>query len=252
MMRSGADMKILFTSDLHGDLEAFKAFTRILNLDFDIGVISGDLLEDAVTLNIMKETLSVDEDDLLEELYDPDDSIEDLTERVIKYNSSPKSLLSKTRAALEKDYRDILTESEKKIILIPGNHDRSNWESGDNIVNINLKRFDFGQFNFVGFRYTRLDITEDEECKLIKEIEDLIDENTILVTHAPAFGIRDKNVHGISIGSQCILDLVKRKSFKLHLFGHVHESFGRYGRHINGAFQKQKRFISIGIREQVE
>ncbi len=90
LMRSGADMKILFTSDLHGDLEAFKAFTRILNLDFDIGVISGDLLEDAVTLNIMKETLSVDEDDLLEELYDPDDSIEDLTERVIKYNSSPR------------------------------------------------------------------------------------------------------------------------------------------------------------------
>lgn len=242
-------MKILFTSDLHGEIDTFKSFVRHLNSDFDIGVISGDLLEDAVTLDVMKETLSLDEDDLLEELYDPEDTIEDLNERIVAYKTDPESLLSRTLIAKEKEYRDILSGTNKKIVVIPGNHDLSKWESKDNIVNVNMKRYDIAGLNFVGFRYTRLEISEEDEYDLLQRIEPLVDKDTILVTHAPPLGIRDKNIHGISIGSKCIRDLIEKRNFRLHLFGHVHESFGRHGKHINGAFPKKKRFISIKIGE---
>jgi Icc-related predicted phosphoesterase len=47
-------MKILFTSDLHGNLEAFSRFSELLDRDeFDLGIISGDLM----TYNPEKEAI---------------------------------------------------------------------------------------------------------------------------------------------------------------------------------------------------
>lgn len=43
-------MKLLFTSDLHSDIEAFERFTSLLKDQFDLGVISGDLLDDGISI----------------------------------------------------------------------------------------------------------------------------------------------------------------------------------------------------------
>lgn len=242
-------MKILFTSDLHSDIKAFERFTALLDQKFDIGVISGDLLEDSITLSEMKDRLSLEDDDLLEELYDPEDTIEDLDQRVRDFKADPDSLLSQTLQVKENDFRNILTRTIKPVIIIPGNHDRSKWETGANIINVNNSRYEFNGFNFVGFKYTRLDTSEVDELKLLSEIKDLIDDNTILVTHAPPYGILDKNRHGISIGSKNIREVVTDREIKLHLFGHVHESFGIEGKHINGSYPKENHFISVDLND---
>lgn len=240
-------MKILFTSDLHSDIKAFQQFASLLDQYFDIGVISGDLLEDSITLSEMKDRLSLEDDDLLEELYDPDDTIEDLDQRVRDYKADPNSLLSQTLQVKEDEYRNILSQTSKPVIVIPGNHDRSKWKTGGNIINVNLSRFEFCGFNFVGFKYTSLETSEADEMNLLENIHDMIDDKTILVTHAPAFGILDQNRHGISIGSKNIGNLIQEKNIKLHLFGHVHESFGNHNKHINGAYQKSNQFVSIEL-----
>jgi predicted phosphodiesterase len=38
-------MKILFTADLHSDIEATEYFAKILYHHFDLGIIAGDLTE---------------------------------------------------------------------------------------------------------------------------------------------------------------------------------------------------------------
>jgi predicted phosphodiesterase len=38
-------MKILFSSDIHGLIPAYKQFSELLkNSDFDLGILSGDLM----------------------------------------------------------------------------------------------------------------------------------------------------------------------------------------------------------------
>jgi len=48
----------------------------------------------------------------------------------------------------------------------------------------------------------------------------------ILVTHMPPFGVRDMNAGKINAGSQSLLDSVLSVKPKLHVFGHIHESYG--------------------------
>ncbi|GHT78805.1 hypothetical protein AGMMS50262_21810 [Bacteroidia bacterium] len=55
----------------------------------------------------------------------------------------------------------------------------------------------------------------------------LITENTdVLLTHCPPFGILDKTENGEHIGCADLLKAVQKIQPKLHLFGHVHESYG--------------------------
>jgi predicted nucleotidyltransferase len=90
-------MKILFTSDIHEDLVAYDRFVYLLKeRNYDIGIISGDLMEYDLTIKEMESTPGVHSDDLLEELYDPEDSIDDLNERVIRYRKNRNTPLYKT------------------------------------------------------------------------------------------------------------------------------------------------------------
>jgi Icc-related predicted phosphoesterase len=40
---------------------------------------------------------------------------------------------------------------------------------------------------------------------------------------------------------------VDRHPPRLHLFGHIHQAFGRRGRFINGAFPTSRRFVGIDL-----
>lgn len=66
--------------------------------------------------------------------------------------------------------------------------------------------------------------SEDELEKIYKNIPE---DTNILLTHTPPFGILDKTVGGINIGSKSLLDRIQELSnLKYHLFGHCHENFG--------------------------
>jgi len=54
----------------------------------------------------------------------------------------------------------------------------------------------------------------------------------ILVTHGPPFGILDTVERGERVGCEDLLDeIVNRIRPRLHVFGHIHESYGRVERH---------------------
>jgi Icc-related predicted phosphoesterase len=50
----------------------------------------------------------------------------------------------------------------------------------------------------------------------------------VLVTHTPPFGIGDRTAGGESVGDRDLLEAVRKIKPRLHVFGHVHEGYGRY------------------------
>jgi Icc-related predicted phosphoesterase len=63
--------------------------------------------------------------------------------------------------------------------------------------------------------------------KRIKEKWDRIPENVdILVTHGPPQGILD-TVHGEHVGCEELLKAIQRVQPRLHVFGHIHYSYGK-------------------------
>lgn len=243
-------MKILFTSDLHENMNAFESFSdHLINEEFDVGVISGDLGEYLFTLNDLRATPGVEEDDLLEELYDPEDTIEELDKRVVEYRKNKTTPLYKATKMKELELRKILRKSKKPIIIVPGNHDLSEWRSCQIIHNVHNKEFKYGKYTFLGYRFTNLEISPEKENRDIEKLKSKIVKDTILVTHAPPFGILDKSYRGVYSGSKEIRKLYDNDNIILHLFGHIHHSFGYQGKAANGAYHKGKRFIGIDLEK---
>lgn len=50
----------------------------------------------------------------------------------------------------------------------------------------------------------------------------------LLITHGPPYGILDSNHRGDLCGSQTLMKSVFDKRPKVHAFGHIHESYGKY------------------------
>lgn len=56
---------------------------------------------------------------------------------------------------------------------------------------------------------------------------DLVPDDTdVLITHSPPFGILDLTKRGENVGDHGMLDMVLRVKPALHVFGHIHESYG--------------------------
>lgn len=70
---------------------------------------------------------------------------------------------------------------------------------------------------------TRLKLFED---KLVTSIAPLITPHTILVTHPPPFGTRDRVLGRHSAGSRGVARLIRRTRPRLLLCGHIHEDPG--------------------------
>jgi Icc-related predicted phosphoesterase len=64
----------------------------------------------------------------------------------------------------------------------------------------------------------------------IKEKWDLIPDTTdVLITHGPPKDILDLCAHGGRAGCEMLRDaVVDRVKPRLHIFGHIHEGYGRY------------------------
>jgi len=62
--------------------------------------------------------------------------------------------------------------------------------------------------------------------ELQKKWQKIPDDTNILVTHTPPFGILDYAVN-FREGDEFLVDRIKElKNLKLHIFGHIHESYG--------------------------
>jgi Icc-related predicted phosphoesterase len=60
---------------------------------------------------------------------------------------------------------------------------------------------------------------------------DMVPEGTdVLITHGPPFGILDQVLNGRNNGDKDLLPCLERVQPKVHLFGHIHESYGKYQR----------------------
>ena len=253
-------MRILLTSDLHGDLGGFEKYSALLRTGhFDLGVVAGDLGDYNLTLREIGATPGVAEDDLLEELYDPEDTVEDLERRVQEYRQDPDTPLARAIRHKEDEIRSVLETARKHIVLVAGNHDLSDWASRGRIHNVHDRPFRYKGWNFVSYRYTRLEVSEEEEERQLTAVAGRLTGTTVLVTHSPALGTLDLSHSGRNIGSRPLCQLVQRPEVALHLFGHVHASFGYDRNSANGSYEERRCFIGIGLprtgrraRERIE
>jgi Icc-related predicted phosphoesterase len=247
-------MKALFTSDVHGLMEAYLKFAKLLHgPSYDLGIIAGDL-----TSGFRPADLEIDHSDNtakdknLEELSSPNERLPFVLDRLLE-----KAYLEK-----EAEFKAILSMAEKPVFFIMGNDDglvTREWTTEGKIQNINQVRVDLNEVNLVGYQYTNpfvgglFEKGEVEQKDDLKSLMELVDSRTVLVTHGPAYGYYDKmsgypwKDYDVSVGSKALRWLVEKAKPKLHLYGHIHQGFGIHGSDINGAYPKERRFIGIEL-----
>jgi Icc-related predicted phosphoesterase len=248
-------MRILFTSDLHGLIEAYRRFAVLLKgPSYDLGVISGDLTTGfrPEEFESIRQTEGISADDLLEELHSPND----------KLPITPNRLLIAAYRQKETEYKSILLSVGKRVLFIMGNDDgivAQEWKDEGLLKNINEKRVEFGDINFVGYQYTNpfvggiFEKNEKEQRADMKRLRKIVDSRTVLVTHGPAYGLNDLSRATSTIGeeshigSKALRWLIDKTKPRLHLYGHLHGLFGINGKEINGAYPKERKFISINL-----
>lgn len=121
------------------------------------------------------------------------------------------------------------------------------------IQSIHGQRIVSGDYNFVGYQITPpftggpFERPEETIAADLAEIGPLLDKNTILVTHGPAFGILDMTHSGAHAGSTALRDLVDQRPFRVHVHGHIHESYGHNGRHFNVASAGLERALLLDL-----
>lgn len=237
-------MKILFTSDVHGIKGMYSEFSQILkNSDFDCGVIAGDNQRDLLPDNEVIELLNLDPDAMVEVLAGEDDGIDE-----IMANNDPFKYQIE---ALNKEAEIIINELDKAgkpVFIISGNHDQATLKSSGNVHVLNgMNEFKFGGYKFIGYEKTNFETNSNTLKKELKKLYRKVNRKTILVTHAPAYGILDKTLRDQIIGEKMLRKIVDRKKPALHLFGHVHESVGHKGISVNGCFLKHFNFFSVNV-----
>lgn len=88
---------------------------------------------------------------------------------------------------------------------------------------------------FVGAVFVK---PESEIQKDMRSLEPLLDQQTILGTHAPAYGTLDRSYLDQHVGSHSLASLLNRTRVLAHIHGHIRGDFGRDG----------NQFIVLGVR----
>lgn len=128
----------------------------------------------------------------------------------------------------------------KKILLVGGNHDGGLEESleilkghfPDNLVylqdsgiNIGGRMFyacpwtpKFGHWHFMAPRGSE---------QLRQQYDLIFDRMDIVITHGPPYGVADLTRDGIHAGDEYLLEIIKDRQPRYHVFGHIHEGAGQ-------------------------
>jgi uncharacterized protein len=157
------------------------------------------------------------------------------------------------RADAEEILRSLET-SRVPVIYILGNDDLIDFRPGSGPMRpIHGTRLDFGQYNFVGYRYSLpfmgaiYEKTEKEIARDLAGMAGLADDHTVFVTHSPAKGILDRTMILTHAGSVAILDFIEKSRVRAHIHGHIHGGFGRDGRHFNVAALSSAKAMLIDL-----
>lgn len=237
-------MKLLFTSDLHGQDSAYLEFAAALKQgDYTLGAIGGDLMTYPSKPEIERASIELQK-----------------TEGIhpVRTGRPPLVVIEHALLAKQKYFKGVLKESGKPIVFLMGNDDGilgkgAEWTGEKDILNVNQRRIDCGKYNIVGYQYTgpfvggAFEKSEKKQVEDFMELEKLMDENTILITHGPARGILDAVDENEHLGSRALRALVEKKSPRLHLFGHVHSNFGVGNRAVNASYPHSQKFVSIDV-----
>ncbi len=148
----------------------------------------------------------------------------------------------------------VLKRMPVPLLYLMGNDDFVALDYEDEHVKpLHGRRLDFGGHGFVGYQYSLPfvgGIFEKPEAEIERDLgslEPLLDEQTVLVTHSPAYGILDRVHVGDHVGSRSLAALLARKPVLAHIHGHIHESFGRQGKHFNVAAAGRQRAVIIEL-----
>jgi Icc-related predicted phosphoesterase len=115
------------------------------------------------------------------------------------------------------------------------------------------RRLCWGPYNLVGYQYTppfmgKMFVKSEEEIDYdLRSLEPLLETPTILITHAPAYGILDRSYGGEYVGCRALGALLQLRPVLMHIHGHIHDDFGRNGNHFNVAAAGQKRAVIIDL-----
>lgn len=133
-------------------------------------------------------------------------------------------------------------QNYKKKILVAGNHDYYlNFlyeipgeetdlsylcDSGTEFEGLKIRGSPWIK-RFEGMNPNTMAFTVDTEEELEEKWKLIPDDVDILVTHTPSRGILDETKNGLHAGSgKLYCAILDRPSIKLHVFGHIHESYG--------------------------
>jgi len=139
---------------------------------------------------------------------------------------------------------------ECPLLYVMGNDDWIDQLTEDEkFVSLHARRFDLGDFNFVGYPYTTpfmggiYEKPEEEMTEDLLDIGPMLDTSTVFLTHGPVKGILDGG-HG----SVALASLLQRRPVLAHIHGHSHSSFGREGKHFNVAAAYEIRAMLIDLK----
>jgi Icc-related predicted phosphoesterase len=147
-----------------------------------------------------------------------------------------------------------LTQAEVQVFYIWGNDDfiEASPPSG-RIKFIHGCRIELGPWNLVGYQYSLPFVGgphEREETSIaadLARLAPLVDSQTVLVTHSPAYGVLDLGILNMNAGSPAILELVQRRGVRAHVHGHIHRCAGSQGCHFNVAASAQSRAVLLDL-----
>ena len=207
-------MKLLATADLHGNLDLYEWLVSCArNARPDAVILAGDLLATPA--------------------------------------DHPGPIEAAHRANAEA-VATRLARVDAPVLYIMGNDDMVELDPGvDGIESVHGRRVELGKLNIVGYQFSLpfmggIHEKPEEEIRIdLDRLAPLVDEQTVLVTHSPAFGILDLGLMDHHAGSQAILDLVSSRRPAAHIHGHIHSKFGRSGNHFNVAAAAQRRAVLI-------
>ena len=150
--------------------------------------------------------------------------------------------------------RGHLASLGRPVSYLMGNDDWSELSTqSDDQRSVHGRRIEHDGFNFVGYRFTLPfmgGVHEKPEEEIRADLETLspmLDDHTILVTHAPVYGILDRGILDRHAGSLALAELTSRCPFRAHIHGQVHREFGRQDRHFNVASARQRRAMMIDV-----
>lgn len=140
------------------------------------------------------------------------------------------------------------------VFYIMGNDDLVELNSrSKQVQSLHGRRVRTGHYAFVGYQYSLPFMGgtfEKPEAGIesdLRDLTELLDAETVVVTHSPVLGVLDPGFGETRIGSRSLSEFLERRPFLLHIHGHSHAGFGREGRHFNVASAGRTRAMVIDL-----